>query len=114
MKRNVVLAVAVAATLSSFAVVGQQPAGSPYGEPGKGPAPNPENFEKVKAATLKSHQGRIRILQQTASCIQSAGDISQLRACDQKEREAQKQMRDQSVAEMESIRTQRRQGRPEK
>ena len=114
MKRNIVLAIGLAAALSSFAAVGQQPEGTPLATPGKGPSPNPENFEKVKAAALKDHQARIQILQNAASCVRSAGDISQLRACHQREREAQKQMREQMRAEMESMRDQRRQGQPDK
>jgi hypothetical protein len=84
------------------------------GAPEKSPGLNPENFAKVKAATLKNHQARILILQQTASCVQSAGDFSPLRVCHQKEREAHKDIRDQIQGEMEAMRAQRRQGRPEK
>jgi hypothetical protein len=114
MMRNRVLAVGLAAALASFAAIGQQPGGVLPGATGKGSGANPENFEKVKAATLKNQQARIKIVQQTASCVQSADDFLQVRVCFQKEREAQKKMRDQMKGEMEAMRAERQQVRPVK
>jgi hypothetical protein len=119
MNRIVALAVGLAVWLYSMAVMGQEPGGlpqsaAPQRQAEKSRAQNTENYETAKAEALKNYQARIQILQQTASCIQSASDFPQIKACHQMERDALKAKRDQLRAEMEATRAQRKQARPAK
>lgn len=83
-----------------------RPPGPPPG--GQKPGPNPEMFQKMKVQMLEQHQKRIRILQQSESCIQSATAHDQLKACHEKERQAMDQLHEQIKQNRDAMREQRR------
>jgi hypothetical protein len=50
-------------------------------------------FEAYRDLESRSHQERIRILQEADACIRAAADREALRACEAKEREARQALR---------------------
>lgn len=75
----------------------------------EGNYPNPDRqmmFSKMKEAELQNHQERMRILNESDSCIRSAGSPEALRQCNEREKAQHQQMKQQQHEKMEQFRQQ--------
>jgi hypothetical protein len=74
------------------------------------PAPQ-QMLDKRKAIESDSHRSRIRILQEAEGCIQAAKTPQDYRACEQKERQAREQLREELRPRHQALRQEARQWR---
>jgi hypothetical protein len=63
-----------------------------------------ELFEQRRALEMRSHAGRIRILQEADDCIRSARDIRAYRVCEEQEAAGRQALRDELRPELEALR----------
>ena len=71
--------------------------------PPAGPAAQ-QLFDKRRALEMRSHAGRIRILEEADQCIREAADFRAYRACEDREEAGRRALRDELRPELEALR----------
>ena len=76
---------------------------SAFAADGGGDAKKQEMFAKAKEIKLAGTRGRVEIGQQAASCIEAAQNHDALKACDEKERQALKDLQHRQKESWQSL-----------
>ncbi len=97
-KLNTVLTMLSLFTVLSFSPVARAEGGMEGGGMGKG-----ENFEQAKSHFLGMLDMRMKHIQDTKSCVNSAKDAAALKSCHEKAREGHENIKEKGMAERKEM-----------